>query len=95
MTQLYFTEIEILAISLIPGHEAVGKIVKIGQNVKTLKVGQRVVCDTNSYCGVCKACTWVPIFGTKSCYLNSPNLFVVNNADPANRFTAKTWRPTA
>lgn len=39
------------------GHEFAGKIVKVGQNVKGWKVGQRVVSDNSAHvCGVCPAC---------------------------------------
>jgi len=39
------------------GHEVVGQIVQVGSNVKNVKVGERVVCDTNSACGICEFCT--------------------------------------
>lgn len=38
------------------GHELVGEIVEIGADVKTLKVGDRVVLNPNDYCGVCDYC---------------------------------------
>jgi len=38
------------------GHELVGRIVSVGQDVKTLKPGQRVVVNPNNYCGVCRYC---------------------------------------
>jgi len=38
------------------GHELVGSIVAIGDGVKTLKVGDRVVSNPNDYCCVCKYC---------------------------------------
>jgi len=38
------------------GHELVGKIVEVGSDVKTLKVGDRVVTNPNDYCGVCTYC---------------------------------------
>ena len=30
---------------LIPGHEAIGKVVDMGRNVKDFKIGDRVVAD--------------------------------------------------
>jgi D-arabinitol dehydrogenase (NADP+) len=41
---------------VIPGHEVVGPIVKIGKNVKNVKVGDRVVCDVGETCGKCFFC---------------------------------------
>ena len=41
---------------VIRGHEGVGKIVEIGQNVSDFKVGERVVIDPNQYCGNCYYC---------------------------------------
>lgn len=38
------------------GHELVGKVVEVGKNVTTLKVGDRVVTNPNDYCGVCEYC---------------------------------------
>ncbi|MDP8011911.1 MAG: zinc-dependent alcohol dehydrogenase [Thermoplasmata archaeon] len=38
------------------GHEAVGKIVKIGKNVKKFKIGDFVVHETFTYCGECEFC---------------------------------------
>jgi len=45
------------------GHELVGKVVEVGANVTTLKVGDRVVTNPNDYCGVCEYCQ-----------MNKPNL---------------------
>ncbi|MBD3215239.1 MAG: alcohol dehydrogenase catalytic domain-containing protein [Candidatus Lokiarchaeota archaeon] len=36
----------------IPGHEIVGEVIEIGDNVKDLKIGDRVICDTNLSCEV-------------------------------------------
>ena len=41
---------------LIPGHEFSGVIVKLGQNVKHLKIEQRVTADINKGCGHCYYC---------------------------------------
>jgi len=38
------------------GHELVGKVVEVGENVRTIKVGDRIVVNPNDYCGVCKYC---------------------------------------
>lgn len=38
------------------GHELVGEVVEIGSGVKKIKVGDRVVCNPNDYCGVCEYC---------------------------------------
>ena len=38
------------------GHELVGEIVEVGDGVKTLKPGDRIVSNPNDYCGVCKYC---------------------------------------
>lgn len=38
------------------GHELVGRVVAIGDSVKTIKVGDRVVTNPNDYCGVCVFC---------------------------------------
>ncbi len=41
---------------LIMGHEAAGKVVKIGSQVTNLKVGDRVAVDPQYVCGTCDAC---------------------------------------
>lgn len=38
------------------GHEVVGEIIKVGKNVKYLKVGMRVGVSPNVGCGTCKYC---------------------------------------
>ncbi|NPV69718.1 MAG: alcohol dehydrogenase catalytic domain-containing protein [Firmicutes bacterium] len=38
------------------GHEASGKVVKVGPAVKKLKVGDRVAIEPNFRCGVCEIC---------------------------------------
>ena len=39
------------------GHEIVGKVVEIGKEVKTVEVGDRVVCEiVTFFCGRCPAC---------------------------------------
>ncbi|KAJ2956816.1 hypothetical protein NQZ79_g7392 [Umbelopsis isabellina] len=43
---------------LIPGHEFVGRVIKVGGEVKQLQVGDRVgVSPSSSTCGECKECT--------------------------------------
>ena len=41
---------------LIPGHEASGEVVKLGEGVKKLKVGERISVDPNVGCGYCEYC---------------------------------------
>lgn len=41
---------------LIPGHEAAGEVVKLGEEVTSLKVGDRVAVDPNVGCGYCEFC---------------------------------------
>ncbi len=41
---------------VIPGHEAVGRIEKIGEEVSGLAVGQRVTVQPNIACGRCRLC---------------------------------------
>lgn len=38
------------------GHELVGEVVEIGSGVRDIKVGDRVVCNPNDYCGACEYC---------------------------------------
>jgi len=41
---------------LIPGHEAIGKVVEVGANVKDFVVGDRCVADVGVTCGQCFYC---------------------------------------
>ncbi|KDQ60175.1 hypothetical protein JAAARDRAFT_32547 [Jaapia argillacea MUCL 33604] len=41
---------------LIPGHEAIGKVVKIGKDVKGFEIGDRVVADVGITCEKCFYC---------------------------------------
>ena len=41
---------------LIMGHEFSGEIVKLGDGVKDIKIGERVIVETNLYCGECADC---------------------------------------
>lgn len=41
---------------LIPGHEFAGVVKEVGQNVSTVKVGDRVTADNTVTCGVCYYC---------------------------------------
>jgi 2-desacetyl-2-hydroxyethyl bacteriochlorophyllide A dehydrogenase len=47
-----------LAVSLpvIPGHEAIGRIEKLGSGVSGLAIGQRVTIQPNFSCGECRVC---------------------------------------
>ena len=38
------------------GHEVVGDIIEVGETVKRVKVGQRVIVEPNFPCGVCSYC---------------------------------------
>jgi len=38
------------------GHEFVGKVVEVGQGVKNLAAGQRVIVEPNYTCGICRFC---------------------------------------
>jgi L-iditol 2-dehydrogenase len=40
----------------IPGHEVVGTIVEVGNEIKNHSVGQRVFCAPNTGCGQCQQC---------------------------------------
>lgn len=46
-----------VSLPVIPGHEAVGTIVRIGSGVNRLAVGQRVTIQPNFSCGKCPLCT--------------------------------------
>jgi len=41
---------------LIPGHEYSGEIARVGSDIQTVSVGDRVSIDPNVVCGVCKNC---------------------------------------
>lgn len=41
---------------LVPGHEFAGDVVALGDGVKNLNIGDRVVVDPNLSCGTCAAC---------------------------------------
>ena len=48
---------------LIPGHEAIGKVVEVGKNVKDFAIGDRVVADVGisvSLPATSRACALVP-----------------------------------
>lgn len=42
---------------IVPGHEVAGTVVKLGKQVKNLKLGQRVTMDPVQRCGRCSCCT--------------------------------------
>lgn len=51
-------ELEKPKLDLIPGHQVVGIITKVGEQVSKFKVGERVgVSWLNSSCGICQFCT--------------------------------------
>lgn len=54
-------------VPLVIGHEFVGKIVEVGKNVKTLKVGDRVSAEGHLTCNVCTNC----MVGKKHLCLNT------------------------
>lgn len=41
---------------IILGHELAGEVVGVGDDVKTIKLGDRVTIDPNIYCGICDYC---------------------------------------
>lgn len=41
---------------LVPGHEFSGEVVKIGNRVDEIKLGDRITVDNAIYCGNCKFC---------------------------------------
>lgn len=41
---------------IVLGHEFVGEIVSVGEDVKNFKPGDHLICDNNLPCGVCPAC---------------------------------------
>ncbi len=45
-----------LAYPLLLGHELVGRITALGENVTHLAIGQRVIVEPNYPCGVCRFC---------------------------------------
>ncbi|KAI0268339.1 GroES-like protein [Gloeopeniophorella convolvens] len=53
---LYHGEILMLQKGDILGHEFMGKVERVGKNVKNLKVGQRVVTSFQIACGQCEYC---------------------------------------
>jgi len=41
---------------LLLGHEVVGNVIAVGENVKQIKIGQRVIVEPNFTCGECSYC---------------------------------------
>ena len=62
MSGICGTDLAVLAgreegqVGIVRGHEAVGIIITVGKDVKTLRPGMRVVIDPNEYCGSCAPC---------------------------------------
>jgi len=46
----------IKSLPFIPGHECAGEVVEVGENVKKIKVGDKVAAETHIPCGVCWQC---------------------------------------
>jgi len=46
----------IKSLPFIPGHECAGEVVEVGENVKGIKVGDKVAAETHIPCGVCWQC---------------------------------------
>ncbi|XP_066977577.1 L-threonine 3-dehydrogenase-like isoform X2 [Macrobrachium rosenbergii] len=46
----------IATLPFIPGHEAMGEVVALGEGVTELKLGQRVAVENHFYCGSCYLC---------------------------------------
>ena len=46
-----------MGVDRIPGHEFAGEVIAVGEAVKKLKIGDRVVHEPINYCGKCYACT--------------------------------------
>ena len=67
------------------GHEAVGTVVKLGECVPNLKVGQRVGTNAIAECGACPTCV-------KGQYTWCPNNRFYGNMH-ADRFLAAANRP--
>lgn len=64
------------------GHEAVGEIVKIGENSKGLKVGDRVILEPYRYCGHCYPCS----LGRTNCCENLKCIGVHENGAASEYF---------
>ena len=62
MTGICGTDLAVIAgredgkAGIIRGHEAVGVISRLGNDVSELEIGMRVVIDPNQYCGECAPC---------------------------------------
>jgi len=53
---IYTGRFPIPSLPLIPGHEFSGKVVEVGENVASVKKGDRVTADINMSCGNCYFC---------------------------------------
>jgi len=41
---------------MVLGHEVAGEVVEVGKNVETIRVGDRITCETHLSCGKCYMC---------------------------------------
>ena len=71
---------------LVPGHEAVGKIVAVGSEVKTLKVGQRV--GLGWFSSSCMHCEWC-MTGDQNLCLSAEETIVGRHGAFADRVRAR------
>lgn len=61
-TSICHTDVEVIdghlavPLPLVPGHEGAGTVEKVGEGVRSLKVGDSVVLSWNPHCGDCFFC---------------------------------------
>jgi threonine dehydrogenase-like Zn-dependent dehydrogenase len=94
--------------SVILGHESAGDVVAVGKNVRTLKLGDRVVIDPTYYCGHCFMCrsgrqnhcelkteteTGVSADGTFTSYYITEDRFLYKLADHVSYEVASLTEP--
>lgn len=54
--KIYEGEIPTAKLPIVPGHEGVGEVIKVGPKVNSVEVGDRVLIDPNIYDGTCELC---------------------------------------
>ena len=64
------------------GHEIVGEVVQTGSNVTRFSLGDRVVVNPNSYCGVCCACRQGYVNHCENMELTIYGSFIIKNTMP-------------